>query len=454
MRRRPSGYLGLTASRCVTAGRADGWKLLRVYTESAGKPPGAMFSEYRGIPSQAKLLVYLSFIPNVAIGFIYTDLSYFLPNVQGVGAGLPIATMGITLVVLSIPFGIVADRYGRKKMLLLGNVCASLSLLGFALTSNLSLILVVAILEGTGEAAYAVSFIAMVADAAGNEKRTAAFSLLSFLGWIAGALGSFVISSVYGLEAFGLSFNQAHVVLFAAIGLLNLSITPLLLLVKEAKTTKHDRRFFPRKSAKVVAKYGVYSVMIAIGAGLFVPLMAYWFSAAYGVTDAVSGLVLGLTNLLTAGVVVVSPRLAKRVGLVKATVLTQGASTIFMLLVPSAPNFGAAASVYLVRVFLMNLSNPLTQSLIMGLVSPDERGLASGVSASLWRLPNALSANVGYGLMYSGMLATPFYIATGLYVAAITLYWVMFKDAQLPEEQKQVQLPAQESSLEGPETER
>ncbi|HKT22882.1 MAG TPA: hypothetical protein VJR06_09790, partial [Nitrososphaerales archaeon] len=102
-------------------------------------PRGRMFSDYRGIPSQARLLVYLSFIPNVAIGFIYTDLSYFLPNIQGVGAGLPIATMGVTLVVLSVPFGIVADRYGRRKMLLLGNVCASLSLMGFALTSNLAL---------------------------------------------------------------------------------------------------------------------------------------------------------------------------------------------------------------------------------------------------------------------------------------------------------------------------
>lgn len=413
-----------------------------------------MFSEYRGIPSQAKLLVYLSFIPNVAIGFIYTDLSYFLPNVQGVGAGLPLATMGVTLVVLSIPFGILADRYGRRKLLLLGNVCAALSLIGFALTSNLALILMVAVLEGTGEAAYAVSFVAMVADKAGNERRTAAFSLLSFLGWVAGAMGSFIISSVYGLEAFGLSFDQAHVALFVSIGVLNLSVTPLLLLVKETPTRSKDRRIFPRKSAKVVAKYGAYSVLIAVGAGLFVPLMAYWFSAVYGVTDAVSGLVLGLTNLLTAGVVVVSPRLARKVGLVKATVLTQASSTIFMLAVPSAPTFEVAASVYLVRVFLMNLSNPLTQSLIMGLVSPDERGLASGVSASLWRLPNALSANLGYGLMAAGLLATPFYVAAGFYIVAIALFWVLFKDSKLPEEQNPAQLTTQESSFEGPEAER
>ena len=134
-----------------------------------------MFSEYQGIPGQAKLLIYLSFIPNVLIGFIYSDLSYFLPEIQHVSPGLPITVMGVTLVALSIPFGIIADRYGRLKMLVLGNICASLSLMGFALTSDFGLILLIAVLEGTGEAAFAVSFDALDAEKAGEEKRTAAF---------------------------------------------------------------------------------------------------------------------------------------------------------------------------------------------------------------------------------------------------------------------------------------
>jgi len=148
-----------------------------------------LLREYGGIPSQARLLIYLSFVPNVAIGFIYTDLSYFLPKFQGIGAGIPITVMGVTLVVLSFPFGIIADRVGRIKMLVLGNICASLSLVGFALVSNYALVLLIAVLEGTGEAAYAVSFVALIADKSGDEKRTPAFSLLAFIGWVAGALG-------------------------------------------------------------------------------------------------------------------------------------------------------------------------------------------------------------------------------------------------------------------------
>jgi MFS family permease len=417
-----------------------------------------LFSEYRGIPWQARLLIYLTFVPNVAIGFIYTDLGYYLITFQGIGpteAGIVITVMGVTLVVESIPLGIIADRFGRRKMLILGNLCASLSLLGFALTNNYVLILLVAVLEGTGEAAYAVSVSALLAGHAGDEKRTPAFSLLNILGWIAGGVGAAVISSVIGLESFGFDLGQAHIILFAVVGLLGLSITPLLLKIGEGPSYERRKEWLPRKSGRVIMRYLSYSILIAVGAGLFVPIMTVWFKAAYGVPDDVSGLVLAITSILTAGVVVITPRLARRFGLVKATVVTEASSTAFMLAVPLSPTFPISASFYVVRVFLMNLSSPLTQSLIMGLVSPEERGMASGIAASLWRLPNSLSTTVGLTWIGAGLIALPFYVATVLYVVGIGLFWVMFRNAKLPEEQaRTAQGPAQSSSLEGPETER
>jgi MFS family permease len=417
-----------------------------------------LFSEYSGLPWQAKLLIYISFIPNVAIGFIYTDLSYFLPRVQGVPSpwpGVIITLMGVTLVAESIPLGIFADRYGRRKMLIIGNLCASLSLIGFAFTTNIAFLLIVAVLEGSGEAAYAVSVGALLAEKAGDQKRTAGFSLLAFLGWIAGALGSVIVSTVPAFRIIGLDTRQAHIVLYLGVGLFALAITPLMLLISESTTFRGTKGILPKKSGGVLIRFSLYSVMIAVGAGLFVPLMLYWFHAAYGVTDDVSAPVLSVTYLLTAFAVFSSPRLARRFGLVKATVLTQGASTFFMALVPSSPTFAIAATVYVARVFLMNLSNPLTQSLIMGLVSPDERGMASGITASLWRLPNSLSTTVGYVLIGGGFLALPWYIATVLYVLGITLFWFLFRNAKLPEEiDRTAQAPIQSSSLEGPETER
>ncbi len=234
--------------------------------------------------------------------------------------------------------------------------------------------------------------------------------------------------------------------LYLIVGLLGLSVTPLILRITETprhsgETQLGTRGFLPRKSARVLIRFSTYSVMIAVGAGLFVPLMANWFFHAYGVTDEVSAPVLGFSSILTAVAVFLSPKLASKFGLIRAIVLSQGLSTVFMAVVPISPTFGIAASVYTVRVFLMNLSNPLSQSLIMGLVSPDERGMASGVSASLWRLPNALSSTVGAIWIGLGLLALPFYVATVLYVSAIVSFWFLFKGTRLPEESRETARP-------------
>ncbi len=415
-----------------------------------------MFDEYKGIPSQAKLLVYLSFLPGLVVGFIYTDLSYFLTKVQGLSdfwMGATIFTMGGTLVATSIPLGILADRYGKRSMLLLGNVLAGVSLIGFALTTNVLLVIMIAVLEGLGEAAFAVSFNALLADSAGDAKRTSAFSLGSFLGWISGSIGASAISSVLLIERLGVSAAQAHTILYVIVGLLGLSVSPLVLRVNETKMVRR-RNLLPRdpRSVKTLTRYAIYSVALAFGAGLFVPLMTRWFSAAYNVSDTVSGPVLAASSLLTAGAVLLVPRLARRLGLVKAIVVSQAFSTVFMVAVPWSPTFAVAGFIYTIRVVLMNLSNPLGQSLLMGLVPREDRAAASGITASLWRLPNSFSSVIGASLIGAGLLALPFYIATVLYVFSIAAFWFLFKDARLPEEAASpAQVLTQSSSLDGSE---
>jgi MFS family permease len=84
----------------------------------------------------------------------------------------------------------------------------------------------------------------------------------------------------------------------------------------------------------------------------------------------------------------------------------------------------------------MNLSNPLSQSMIMGLVPKEERGSVSGISGALWRLPNALSSWIGAWLMGLGMLFEPFFIGGTLYIISIALFWLFFRKIKMPEEQK------------------
>ena len=401
-----------------------------------------VYSGYGGLPEEAKYIIYASMMPAVAYGLLFTDLSYFLTTVQGIPAdlmGIVITLMGVSTFVASIFLGVAADVYGRKMLLVGGNVLASFIIAFFAVTTDPLLLLIAAILEGISEAAILTSSSALLADKTDNEKRTTVFSLYGFAQSIAFGLGSFAVPALLIFGLFGFTNKESHMLLYILIAILSLISTLLMLKVTESKRLKKSRTsyldLFPRKSKNVLLKYTLSSAVLAFGAGMVVPLMTLWFHLQYGISDAISAPILAVSSMLIALATLISPFLAKKFGLIKAIVVTQIVSTFFMLLTPLSPDYALAGFVYSIRALLMNMASPLSQSMIMGLVAEDERGAASGISGALWRLPNALSTFIGAWLMGLGLLAEPFFIAGLLYVVSIILFWHYFGKVKMPEEE-------------------
>lgn len=406
-----------------------------------------MFSNYQGLAKDAKYLIIQSILPSVAYGLFFTDISYFLTTIQGLSysfMGLVITTMGISTFISSVPLGILADRYGRKKTLILGNLIAGIIIAVFAFTTNPALLLVAAVFEGISEAAFSASSGALLAEHADAQSRNSVFSLNGFANSMAFGIGSLAISATVIFQFLGFSNKLSHGLLYITFASLSLASTLILLKVKESdrnkKTKKieikHDSKAEHKKSRNILVKYVLTSAIIAFGAGMVVPLMTAWLRLQYGIPDVVSGPILGIVSIVIGVATLAGPPIAKKIGLVKAIVVTQAASTIFMFATPLAASYIIASSVYCVRAFLMNMASPLSQSLIMGLVDEDERGMASGINAALWRLPNALSTFIGAYLMSIGLLALPFFVATALYATSIALFWWYFRKIIMPEEQK------------------
>jgi len=404
-----------------------------------------VFGSYRGLPLEATRLIYSLILPSVAYGMLYTDISYFLTNIQGlpdVTMGLIVTLMGVSTFGASIPLGMVADRYGKKKVLIAGNVVASLTIAVFALTTNLAVLFAAAILEGAAEGATSAAISALLAEKCEATKRNSVFSLFGFTQSIAFGAGGFAIPAVVVFQFMGLDSRESHILLYVIMAMLSLGSTALMFRVSESRITSQTTTrvkfsindLFPKKSRKVLAKYVLTGATIAFGAGLFVPLMTRWMNLQYNVADDVSGFVLAVSSLAIGVATLGSPYLAKKFGLVKAVVTTQATSTLFMFLTPFSPSMVLASTMYTVRAFLMNMSSPLEQSMIMGLVVKEERGAASGISTALWRLPNALSSFIGAWLMGIGFLMLPFFLATGFYVASIAMFWLFFRNTKMPEE--------------------
>jgi MFS family permease len=399
---------------------------------------------YTGLPKQAKYLIYQSILPAVAYGMFFTDISYFLTSVQGLSyefMGIVVTVMGISTFAASVPLGMVADKYGRKKMLIVGNVLASIMMAVFGLTTNPAILLSAAIFEGISEAALSVSSGALLAEKAEASQRTSVFSLYGFAQSIAFGVGGLAIPGVVIFEMLGFTNKTSHALLFATFASFSLVSTLILLKVNESKRPKKTKKeksgagkHVHKESRGILAKYVFTGAIIAFGAGMVVPLMTAWLKLQYGLSDSISGIILGIASLVIGVATLASPLIAKKIGLVKAIVVTQAASTLFMFATPLFSSYLIASSIYTVRAFLMNMASPLSQSMIMGLVEEDERGAASGINAALWRLPNAMSTFVGAYLMGIGQLAAPFFIASILYAVSILLFWRFFRKIKMPEE--------------------
>jgi MFS family permease len=310
----------------------------------------------------------------------------------------------------------------------------------FAFTTNLVFLFSAAVLEGVSDAAFSASSSALMADLAGDEKRTSTFSLSGFVGSIASGVGSFIIPFVVVFEAFGLSSKEAHVMIYVVVAALSLISTVFVLKIGKVKHHKSGVKVFLLKKSKgVLAKYIVANSILAAGAGLFVPIMSHWFYLKYGIPDSISVPILGISSILIGVSSLAAPMLARRLGIVKAIVATQGLSMFFMIATPLSPQFSTASIAYTFRSFLMNMAGPLQSSMIMGLVSPDERGAAAGISSALWRLPNSFSVSIGTWLLNENLLSAPFYIAATLYSISIALFYSFFRRIRMPEEMSRIE---------------
>jgi len=403
-----------------------------------------LFDAYRGLNREAKYLIYSGVLPAVAYGMFYTDISYFLTSVQGLSMdfmGFIVTVMGVSTFVASVPLGIAADKYGRKNMLILGTVIAGIIIAAFALTTNTTLLMIAAIFEGVSEAAFSASSGAWLAEKVDCSQRNGAFALFGFAQSMAYGVGGVILFGVGSFGMLGLSDAAGHAFLYVLLGIVSLLSVLFLVKIKEAKRTncpKPQNRAepTPKESRNILIRYVLSSAIIAFGAGLVVPLMAKWLSLQYGISDAVSGPILGIASFAIGLATLAAPFFAKKLGTVRAIVVLQATSTIFMFATPLFPNYLAASSVYTLRAFLMNMASPLSQSMIMGLVAENQRGAASGVNAALWRLPNAISSYIGAIIMGLGQsfLSLPFFMAGSFYMLSIILFWWFFRKTKMPEE--------------------
>jgi predicted MFS family arabinose efflux permease len=124
---------------------------------------------------------------------------------------------------------------------------------------------------------------------------------------------------------------------------------------------------------------------------------------------------------------VVGPRLADRLGgKIRAVVLTQSASLIFLLLIGFAPWLGLVFFSFLMRSVLMNMSVPLYHTFAMEQVIESEQGTVNSVLEWSWQFGWMIGPYIS-GVVQQFYGFSPLFIATAVtYGLANVATWVYF----------------------------
>ncbi len=401
-------------------------------TESVGTESGTGFIS--SLPWRVKWFVILVFFTAVGYGYFQVLVSAYLPEIgfDSGSVGLLLGVNGIAVVAASIPLGIYADRKGKKPILFVGLLAFPFSLMVYALTRQLEALLAASVVAGLVEGAFLSTWNALIADMTTLKNRNNAFSLSFIVASLAFGIGyalPFVFPAVGG--ALGLGSAQVHQ--YATLAVAGLAFaSPVGIGYLLRGYSEPERRVVEGKkgSLRPLWKFSGLNSMIGLGAGFIIPLIATWFYLRFAIPDTYSGPLLAVSNMTIALAAIASPILAKKLGSVRAIVFTQGSSTVFMIAIVVAPTAVVAGILYVVRAALMNMSSPLSDSFLMGIIPPEQRSLASAVNSLVWRLPNSLTTVAGGIILATGDFSLPFYLATAFYVVGITGFFVVFRSVK------------------------
>jgi MFS family permease len=159
---------------------------------------------WQDYPSKFWVIVVTTFIDVSGATLIFPFFALYITQRFNVGmtqAGLLLGTFSIASLVGSMLGGAIADKFGRRRIVLFGLVFSALSAVAMGLVDNLASFYVLAVVVGLLADMAGPARQAMIADILPEEKRTEGFGLLRVvanLSWIIGpTIGGFVASRSY-----------------------------------------------------------------------------------------------------------------------------------------------------------------------------------------------------------------------------------------------------------------
>jgi MFS family permease len=337
--------------------------------------------------------------------------------------------------------GFMADRMGRRRMLVFFGMITVLSGVVFAMVSDPLVLVPVAIVStlgyrgGFGPANMLERVI--LAQSCPEERRTRMYAIRSTLNSVATSAGSFFVGAVVLFQgAFGLTPVAAYRWMFWIYALMNSVVVVLYLLLSDEVEVEQASEESPPLSPETkifVLKISLLFSLDSLGSGFVTnSLVSYWFFDRFGLGMDTIGAIFAASSLLAALSFMLAARISERIGLINTMVYSHLPANV--MTIPWMPNLAASSAVYVGRSLLSQMDVPTRQSYVMAIVKPEERSRVAGLINLPRSLTSALGPSIsGFMMQFMGT-SLPFLFAGGLKSAYDLGLYFMFRNVKPPEE--------------------
>ena len=193
-------------------------------------------------------------------------------------------------------------------------------------------------------------------------------------------------------------------------------------------------RKIPLASTKITAKFSIVYALSGLGLGVIVQILASWYYLQFGIPESTAGLWIGIAEVGSIPTIFMIPWLVQRRGTLYIAVVFLAISALFLGLMPLSSIFILAAIFFVARNIFVNISWPVMQSYMMGIVAEKERATITGIATTAWGLANAVGTLIGGALLASRVLYLPFVIGVAGYIGSSIALWIFFRGLKPPEE--------------------
>ena len=371
----------------------------------------------------------------------FADVVYVLLPLWAAEFSLSFAQVGIIrtaysggMALFQIPAGLIAERIGERTVLVVGTLVTAIGFIVAGLAGGFVSLLVVLLVAGLGSGVQHPLASSIVSQAYETGRRRTALGTYNF----SGDLGKVAIPAVVAFLATGLSW-RIPAALYGAVGVVAALVIWTLLARLDVGTRPLPRE---RTEAAQGGGWGIrdprgFRALTLIGMidngtrSPFLTFLPFVLMEYKGATLAGVGVAMAL--LFAGGAVgkFVCGVMAERIGIIRAVVITETATTVGIIAVLAAPLHLAYALLVPLGIALNGTSSVLYGT-VAELVSPERRSRAYGLYYTVTIATSAIAPTI-YGLLSDAVGVRATLTVVGLMVlVTIPLCFVLRSAVAVP----------------------